>query len=235
MSNDFTKSIDSAISRVVQSLVSPAATQTVDWNKLVQALRTIRERSVAQLQNLSQEQADFAPAKGTWSIAQNADHVLLGEKLYRTQIGRLMDLARAGGKTTLEIGFDEINPSLAFIPNEVMALMAAPLTFVNRFVPGIVRETIIRYPLIPATTPSVMEPAKTRPIAELVEHMATSIAATEELFRDRVPANLRTVTMSHPLLGNNNVQDIFGLMCAHEARHQDTIKKISENRLFPAR
>ena len=237
MSNDFTKTaahaLDSAVSRAVQSLITPAKPSGNQWNLRVQELRAVREKTISTLLNLNQAQADFAPAAGTWSIAQNADHILLSEQLYRTQLRNLMELARKGGKTTLEIGYGDVNPAFPFIPREVLSLLATPLTIMNMFMPAVVRQAIIRYPLIPALAPSVMEPAKSRPIDDLRASMRSSFAVTEELFRDRVPANLGSMSVSHPLLGNNTVAQIFGLMCAHEERHRAQIEKISRLAHFP--
>src|SRR5207253_656089 len=104
-------------------------------------------------------------------------------------------------KTTLEISLRQVNTSIAFIPREVMPVFTLPLKIFNLFVPHIVRETMVRFPVIPTLNPSVSNPAGSRPVEDLRSSLVTSLAATEEIFRRDLPPNLGNMTMSHPVLG----------------------------------
>lgn len=218
--------MDGMISRAVQNLLTPSSSGIARWRQGLTEFREVRMRTISALTPLSQAQADSAPAPGKWSIAQNADHILLSEKFYRAQIARLITLAREGRTKTLDITFAEVNPSFAAVPVPVLSALSVPLTLMNMFVPGIVRQSVIRYPLFPALSPTVMEPVHTPPIDELLASMHSSIAATEALFAGTLPESLDSVAISHPLLGRNSVGDIFGLMGAHEQRHLDQIARI---------
>ena len=183
--------------------------------------------------DLTQAQADFSAAPKVWSIGQNVEHLLLTEDLYRTQIQNLIDLARRGGKTNIDLTFQHINTSIAFIPREVMPIFTIPLNVFNMFVPQAVRETMFRIPLIPAVNPSVSNPAPSRPIAELRARAVTSLTATEEVFRADLPPNLGNMTLSHPILGTNNIVQIFGIITAHEERHHGQMRAVLKHPRFP--
>lgn len=190
-------------------------------------------QTISGLALLSQTQADFAPAPGKWSVARNVHHILLSENFYRAQIARLIALAREGRTKTLEITFAEVNPSFAIVPVPILSALSAPLTLMNMFVPAIVRESVIRYPLFPALSPDVMQPLDTPPIAEILDNMRSSISATEGLFEGSLPDGLGSMAISHPLLGRNSISDILSLMSAHELRHHDQITRIKAMPAFP--
>jgi hypothetical protein len=227
------RALDGAISRLVHDLVAPPPPPGQEWSAALAQYRAAREETIAIIRDLSQAQADFSPAAGVWSIGQNVEHLLLTENLYRTYIQNLIDLARKGGKTDIELTFRHINTSVAFIPREVMPMFAMPLKVFNTFVPQAVREAMFRIPLIPAVNPSVSQPARSRPIGELRSRAVSSLAATEEVFRGELPPNLRNMTLTHPILGTNNIVQIFGIISAHEERHHGQMRAVLRNARFP--
>lgn len=238
MNDDFSlssagRALDGALSRLVHGLVSHPAPPGEEWNAALAQYRAAREGTIAIIRDLTQAQADFTPAPKVWSIAQNVEHLLLTEDLYRTQIQILIDLARNGGKTNIELTFEHINTSLAFIPREVMPLFTTPLKVFNLFVPQAVRETMFRIPLIPAVNPSVSNPARSQPIGDLRSRAVSSLADTEEVFRGDLPPNLKSMTLSHPILGINNIIQIFGIISAHEERHHGQMRGVLENSRYP--
>jgi uncharacterized damage-inducible protein DinB len=218
------RAFDGALSRLVHDLVTPPAHPGEEWHAPLAQYRQVRESTIDIVRRLTQKQVDFSPAHETWSIGQILDHLLLSEKLYRTQMERLIELAREGKSTDIELSMYQVNSSFAFIPREVMSLFSIPMKVFNMFVPHAVRESLIRYPLIPALNPTVSDPVRGRPIEVLCESLKSSIAETEALFRGALPANLREMTLSHPVLGTNNIQQILGILGAHEERHQGQIR-----------
>src|SRR5258705_1266917 len=92
------RAIDGAISRMVQGVNS------VSWNPSaeVERFRVVREKTLAILGQLTAEQASWSPKKGTWSIAQIADHLLRSEDMYREQFRRLIQMAQEGRGSTIE-------------------------------------------------------------------------------------------------------------------------------------
>ena len=59
-------------------------------------LRSIRSHTLALVQGLSQEQIDFSPPSGEWSLGESVDHLLLAEQIFRAEIAALIELATHG-------------------------------------------------------------------------------------------------------------------------------------------
>ena len=118
----------------------------------------VREKTLAILGQVTDEQALWSPRKGTWSIAQIADHLLRSEEMYREQFRRLIQMAKEGRGTTIEISLREVNVGFAAIPREVIPLLEFPIKMFNLFVPHVLRETMVRYPLVAALNPRSSEP-----------------------------------------------------------------------------
>ena len=94
------RALDGAISRMVHDLVAPAPPPGQEWTAAAAKFRAVRERTIELIRDLTQEQADFSPAPNSWSAGQITDHLLLSEKLYRTQCQDLIALARQERKPT---------------------------------------------------------------------------------------------------------------------------------------
>jgi hypothetical protein len=238
MSEPFTlasagRAIDGAISRIVHGLVTPDAAPAEERAAGFQQYRLAREGTISIIRNLSQVQADFKPASDSWSVSQNVEHLLLTEDLYRTQIQNLIALAKRGGDTNIELTFKDINTAVAYIPRDFMPFLSAPLKVFNMFVPQPVREAMFRLPLIPAIAPTVSSPAPSRPIDELRARCTTSLAATDALLSGDLPPNLDRMTLSHPVLGTNNIAQIFRIIAAHEQRHHTQMRSILQDPRFP--
>lgn len=231
--NSAGRALDGAISRLVHGLTAPPAPPGEEWDAALAPYRAAREVTATIICDLTQAQTDFSPAANVWSIGQNVEHLLLTENLYRTQMRHMIDLARKGGETNIELTFQEINTSIAFIPREVMPIFTVPLKVFNMFIPQAVRETMFRVPLIPAVNPTVSEPARRQPILELRSRALSSLAATEEIFKGELPPNLPDITLSHPILGTNNILQIFGIITAHEERHHGQMRAVLRNPRFP--
>ena len=227
------RALDGAISRIVHDLVTPAPSTGEERAAAVAKYRVAREKTISIIRDLTQAQADFKPAPNVWSISQNVEHLLLTEDLYRTQIQNLITLARRGGGRGIELTFKDINTSVAFIPRDIMPIFAMPLRIFNVFVPQVVRETMFRLPLIPAINPSVSNPAHSQPVAELRLRCNSSLAATEAVFRGDLPPDLGKMTLSHPILGTNNIVQIFGIITAHEERHHGQMRSVLQHPCFP--
>lgn len=207
---------------MTETMTMGAASATHRGNALTDALRmfsVVRNGTIRMVAGLTEEQAGFRPARDAWSVAQIVDHLLLTESLYRTQMNRMLELAREGKRSNIDVSLREVDLSIPFIPRALMPMMAMPLTVMNLFVPQAIRETILRFPIMKAKNPKVSEPAQHRPIDALRVQLAESLTETGALFAGTLPANAARVTVSHPVFGRNTIPNIFGLMAAHEERH----------------
>lgn len=100
-----------------------------------------------------------------------------------------------------------------------MPVMTMPLTIMNMFVPQAARETMLRFPIMTATSPKIAEPSAGKPIEDLRDQLRLSLTETKRLFAGALPRHANRVTVSHPVLGRDSIVQIIGLMTAHEQRH----------------
>ena len=194
----------------------------------------IRNGTLCLAAGLTEEQAQYSPGSETWSVARILDHLLLTEALYQAQMNRLLDLAREGKRSNIDVSLSEVDLSLPFIPKALMPLMAVPLTVMNMFVPQALRETVLRFPVMKAKNPKISEPAPAKPVAVLRAQLASSLAETQAMFAGVLPANAGRVTVSHPVFGRNTIANVLGLMAAHEERHGAQINGLLRQPGFPS-
>ncbi|MBI4479415.1 MAG: DinB family protein [Acidobacteria bacterium] len=199
----------------------------------LELFHTVRIATLGLAAGLTDQQAAFPPGAGKWSIGEVLDHILLAEQLYRDRFTRLIELKKAGRKAELVSDFSEINTSVMFIPKPLLPALELPFKMMNLIVPVAVRETLTRHRLVPAQAPSLAEPRKGRPVAELREALQSSFAQTRKLFQDNPELNYREMRLSHPLMGNNNVLQLVRIMSLHEQRHQDQIRRVMASVAYP--
>src|SRR6266478_4318082 len=99
-----------------------------------------RAQTRAMVRDLSQTQMDYTPAPGKWSVGEVLDHLVLGEKYFRGEIKRLIDLRRAGREAVLRRGFKDLNISVAFFPKALLPFLEMPIALFSRFIPRPVQE-----------------------------------------------------------------------------------------------
>ena len=186
----------------------------------------MRARTLALVEGLAQQQLDQTPAPNRWSIGEVLDHMLLGERLNREQIARLIQLKRAGQKPELILSFSDLNVSVVGIPRTVLPLLEAPLTLMNMFVPESLRNYLTRTRVLPFSNPDPATPRRGRSATELRGDLKTSLQETEMLFQINPDFDYEEMVVQHPLLGRYNVPGLLRFMSAHEQRHQSQIAGI---------
>jgi uncharacterized damage-inducible protein DinB len=223
------RAIDGAISRLVQGVNASS------WNPAAEADRFhgIREKTLTVLSEVNVEQAMWSPRSGVWSIAQIADHLLLTEEMYREQFERLLEMGREGRNTSIEISLSEVDVGLVMVPREIVPFFEIPLKMFNLFVPHVVRETFVRYPLLAALNPKASAPREVLSLDKLREDLALSLEATEYFFRTPMPHNIHDLTINHPIMGNNSIPQLFRIVMAHEERHQAQMADLRAHANFP--
>jgi uncharacterized damage-inducible protein DinB len=182
---------------------------------------------------LTAEQASFRPDRESWSLAQNLDHLIRIDGIYREHIQKLLDLAREGKRLTIVMPWGESDPRPQFVPSMVMPMLELPFTMMNMFVPSMVRETFLRFPVMKAKSPKRAEPESGRDLTELLSGLRTSFETTRLLLEGLLPANAERVALIHPVFGRNTIPDILGLMTAHERRHQAQMAALLRDPRFP--
>ena len=188
--------------------------------------RTTRGRTLQMIEGRTQAELDYTPAPNRWSIGEVLDHMLLGERLNREQIVRLIQLKREGRRPELILTFSDLNISVVGVPRFFLPLFEAPLTVINMFVPDSLRNYLTRTRLIPFRNPDPATPQRGRPAAELRRDLIASLQETERLFQDNPDLDYDEMVVQHPLLGRYDVPGLLRFMSAHEERHQSQITGI---------
>lgn len=190
------------------------------------ALRGTRRRTLAMVEDLSDERLARRPAAERWSVGEVLDHLVLAEAVYREDIERLIALESAGKRPFIRRTFRELDVSVLFIPRQALPLLEIPFSLFGAFVPRGVREALARARWLPVQNPTAAEPRPDRPGAELRRDLEASFAETERVFAQAGDLRWNRMSISHPLLGTNDVPALLRLMDRHEQRHQDQIRDI---------
>ncbi|MEX1129029.1 MAG: DinB family protein [Vicinamibacterales bacterium] len=182
---------------------------------------------------LTQPQFDFPPRAGRWSIGEVVDHLLLAEDLYRGEIRRLVELARAGKRPYLRRSFSDVNVSPLFMPDMMLSMFEIPFSIVNRFMPQAVRNFATEYPFMPTRNPDVATPRPGRSAAALRDELVSSLEQTHSLLMANADLNFEGMISEHPLTGATNVPQILGFLARHERRHHSQIDRVKSDSRFP--
>ena len=217
-----THTIEGFVSSLVKQFTARPGTIAGEVSKLGAA----RRQTVALLANVTDEQAQWSPRLGAWSVIQVADHIVLFEALYRDSIAKLIELGQQGRKTEIKYTLADIDVSLPAIPRAVWPLLEVPLDCMNTFVPAALRQTFIRFPVVAARSPKIADPRPGLTLNGIREELVSSAKATAELLAHPLPDDGQNMKLSHPVLGVNNVVDLLGMMTAHEERHQKQIREL---------
>jgi DinB superfamily len=199
----------------------------------LERFRSIRARTLAMVQGLSQAQMDYAPAPGTWSIGEVVDHLILSVDIIRVDIAELIELVKTGKPPLLYRSAGEFNITTFFIPKCMLPFLEVPFNFLGIFVPDSVREFFVRYRLIPARAADTATPRQGRSVAELHDGLRSSLEELEALFAANPNLDYDKMVHQHPLLGTQNVPHLLYIMGLHEERHQAQISDLLTDSRFP--
>jgi hypothetical protein len=222
------RAIDGAISRAVEG-----ADATV-WNPAAEfeRFREVREKTLATLAPLTAPQASWSPGQGKWSILQIADHLLRSEHMFRDHSQRLLQ-AVAEGKKNIAISLSEVDVGFKMIPQQVAPLLEIPMRMFNLFLPQVVRETVIRHPIVASRSARNIEPGEGLTLPRLRQDLVTSLEETDAFLSMPMPHNLDELTVDHPVMGNNTIPQLFRIVIAHEERHHRQIDSLQAHSGFP--
>src|SRR5215510_14897399 len=202
-------------------------------NTNLERFRTIRDRTLTMVQGLSQEQMDYAPAPGTWSIGEVVDHLILSVNIIREDTAELIELTKVGKQPLLYRSAADFNITAFFIPKCMLPFLEVPFTFLGMFIPDSVREFFVRYRLIPARAADIATPRQGRSVAELHDGLRFSLEELEALIAANPDLDYNKMIHQHPLLGTQNVPHLLYITRLHEERHQTQISDLLTAPRFP--
>ena len=194
---------------------------------------SVRERTSKMIQELSQEQMDFSPTAGEWSVGEVVDHLLLAEGMYRTEIATLIELMQTGRIPRIYRSFADLNAGPTIIPKAILPLFDVPFNLLATFTPRSLREYFARLQMVPIRHPDITTPRQNRAVDDFRHELGASLAETKAVFAAHPNLDYTKMTYQHPLLGVQNVPELLNFMGLHEELHQQQIAKVLANPRFP--
>jgi hypothetical protein len=185
------------------------------------------------VQQLSQEQMDFSPTAGEWSVNEVVDHLLLSETMYRTEMATLVELMQTGQAPRIYRSFADLNAGPTIIPKAILPFFDVPFTLLTMFTPSGIRECIARSQLVPIRHPDITTPQQRRSVDKLRYDLDASLTETKGLFAAHPNLDYTRMIYQHPLLGVQNIPQLLDFMGLHEELHQQQIANVLANPRFP--
>jgi uncharacterized protein (TIGR02246 family) len=192
----------------------------------------VRTETLRLVQGLSQEQFDWSPAPGKWSIGEVLDHLLRAEQFFQRDLEQLAQ-SSPSGPTHIQHRLCDLDIGLPFIPKSLMPALELPLSLMTLLVPAPVLNILAFSRLLPLRHPSAADPRPGRPAEVLRQHLGESCSRTAELIGRFSPRDAAAMTVSHPMLGIRTIPELIRFQAHHEMRHQGQIQDLKKSRTIP--
>jgi len=158
----------------------------------------VRDRLIALVGDLSEEESAMRTEKGDWTVAGIVEHLAMAEEGMAKVANHLLKKAEQEG--SLADGTAGVSETL--------------------------KERLGAWRDSKGEAPDMVRPTNERPIAESLSALKENrrhLAALREKFES---VDGRTLTFPHPIFGPMTAQDWLALIGNHEARHVEQIEKI---------
>jgi uncharacterized damage-inducible protein DinB len=189
----------------------------------IETVWRVRTETLRLVEGLSQEELDWSPAEGKWSIGEVLDHLLLAEKFFLRDLERFAEGARAGRPMHIRHSFRDLDIGLPFLPRALMPALDIPLTLMTLFVPAPLLNVLTASRLMPMKHPTAANPRHGRPADELRRDLWQTFEQTAYVLQRLSPRDLLRMIVSHPLLGTRTIPELIQFVVHHERRHQGQI------------
>jgi uncharacterized damage-inducible protein DinB len=203
------------------------------YRSVLEFHRAAREQTVKMVQELSQNQMDYRPEPGKWSVGEVLDHLILGQRLNLSYLAQVIGMKEAGQRPVLRLSFTDVDVSIAYLPKAVLPALEVPFRVMNMFLPSSVRDFLTRYRLVPAQNAELTTPRRGRATDELRNDLVCSLKEMEVLLESHQHLDYSDMVVEHPLLGNNTVPGLLRFLTLHEQRHRSQIESVLNSPGFP--
>jgi uncharacterized damage-inducible protein DinB len=193
------------------------------------ALQKVRAQTLGLIAGLSQEDLDWSPAPGKWSIGEVLDHLLKAEEFFGRDLERLVKGSQTGQPTHIRHSFRDLDIGLPLVPRSLMPSLELPLTFATLLVPAPMLNFMTGLRLFPMRHPSVADPRPGRPIEVLRQDLSEAGRRTADLLSSLSSSDSARMTVSHPLLGTRTIPELIRFLVAHERRHQGQVAALKDS------
>jgi len=204
--------------------MSTSAAETVTHG--LEEFRHVRLHTLELISPLSQQDLDFLPVPGQWSVGEVVDHIILAADSLKQILEELVRLKRSGQRPFISLSFADFDISFAFLPKSLLPVMELPLSLFSRFVPAGARNFLIANRLLPFRAARSATPRRGLPAQELKDRLLTSFEAVKSIFQGNADLDFQEMATQHPLFGHVVMTDLPTLMTSHEVRHQKQIADV---------
>jgi uncharacterized protein (TIGR02246 family) len=187
------------------------------------ALLQTRIATLGLVEGLSQQEFDWTPGAGKWSIGEVLDHLLRAEQFFRRDLEQLAEALQARRPMHIRHSFRDLDIGIPFVPKSWMPALDLPLTFAMFFVPPTMVNFIASSRMFPMSHPAVAEPERGRPAEALRRELWDAWQQTSQILEQIPAAEAARMTVAHPLLGTRTVPELIQFIAHHELRHQGQI------------
>lgn len=166
-------------------------------------LQSVRARLLAQVEGLSQRQADWKPSDRDWSIGEIVDHLTIAEIATGKLTTKLMKEWAAGGAP-------------AVFPHDLTEFAAVSVGAAGS-----------------AEAPAVVLPAHGKPIGELLEAMMATRERSRQSVEKLATCDPRRLVFKHFRLGDLDLAQWWMLQADHDGVHLAQIRAVKAAPGFP--
>ena len=166
-------------------------------------LQDVRAEVLAEVELLSQRQADWKPGEARWSVGEIVDHLTLAEVATGKLTTKLLKEAAAGSAP-------------AIFPHDVTEFPDLPAD-----------------PATSAEAPPVVWPAHGKPFAELLAAMNAARERSRESIERLATCDPRALRFKHFRLGDLDLAQWWILQARHDGIHLAQIRDVKRSPGFP--
>ena len=194
--------------------------------------RAIRHETLALVEELDQEQAEFRPDADKWSVGEVLDHLLKLDAL----IVRELEVAiqqRRRGLPFVYRSLADIDVSVPWVLRPVMPFVEIPFAFANSVFPQSLRRSLTGSRSVPLQAPEVIKPRFGRPVGPLRDALRETFDVLARQQAENPEIDLSKVYYYNPITGLNSVAGMYKFISNHEQRHHGQLRDILGDESFP--
>lgn len=197
--------------------------------------RDTRGETLELVRGLDQEQMDFSPGRGKWSVGEVLDHLVRVDEVFREEYDELLRRWREKrGGVSLYRSLSDAGFSLPLVPDALLPLFDLPTAMAGVLFPRPVRQVVFGSRSVPAKAPARIAPRRGRPAERLREELAGFQDYLEAYFADHPDVEWESLRYYNPLCGFTNLPGVVSFVASHERRHQGQLRDILAAKGFPA-
>jgi hypothetical protein len=171
--------------------------------RLWDELQAVRAQVLAEVEGLSQRQADWKPGEKDWSLGEIVDHLTIAENATGKLTTKLTREAEAGGAP-------------AVFPHDLTGFAPLP-----------------SWPAGPAEAPAVVWPGHGKPIGELIAAMKATRERSRQSIEKLGACDPRRLVFKHFRLGELDLAQWWKLQAEHDGIHLAQIREVKAAPGFP--